>query len=265
MDIMSIVFPVLTIGGMGVLFGLFLGFAGVKFKVEQDPKIPEVREALPGANCGGCGFAGCDALAEAIVTGKAEINACPVGGNAVAEKVGKIMGVEVKEGEKTVAFVKCSGDCQKASSKYEYKGIKDCSYENALAGGSKDCSYGCLGDGNCVKACQFGALSIVNGIAVVDEEKCVACGKCVSQCPKHIIELVPANNRVRVHCSSKDMPKDVKSKCTIGCMGCTLCKRNCPNDAVVIESFLAKVDYSKCTQCGACIEKCPTKAIRKEA
>lgn len=263
MDIMSIVYPVLTIGGMGILFGIGLGYAGIKFKVEQDPKIPEVRDALPGANCGGCGYAGCDALAEAIVTGKAAVNACPVGGSAVGGKIAGIMGVEAVEGEKMTAFVKCSGDCEKANTKYEYKGIKDCAYESALAGGSKACSYGCLGDGNCVKVCQFGALSVVNGIAVVDESKCMACGKCVEACPKHIIELIPANSKVRVHCSSKDMPKDVKSKCSVGCMGCTLCKRNCPNEAVEIENFLAKVNYEKCTQCGACTEKCPTKAIRK--
>lgn len=217
MDFMSIVFPVLTIGGMGVLFGVGLGFAGVKFKVEQDPKIPEVREALPGANCGGCGYAGCDALAEAIVKGNAAVNACPVGGASVAEKVAAIMGVEAASGEKMAAFVKCSGDCEKAGNKFKYEGIEDCKYESALNGGSKACSYGCLGDGNCVRVCQFGALSIVNGVAVVNEDKCTSCGQCVAACPKHLIEIVPVKNKVRVHCSSHDMPKAVKEKCTIGC------------------------------------------------
>ena len=263
MDINSILMPVLSIGGMGVLFGLGLGFAAIKFKVEQDPKIPKVREALPGANCGGCGFAGCDALAEAIVKGEAKVNACPVGGAAVAAKVGEIMGVSVEESEKMTAFVKCSGDCDKAKTKYDYYGIDDCAIESTLAGGKKSCSYGCLGDGNCVKVCSFGALSIVNGVAVVDKEKCTSCGQCISACPKNLIELVPYKNHVRVACNSKDMPKAVKTNCSVGCMGCKICERNCEHDAVHITDFLAKVDYDKCTQCGACIEKCRFDAIKE--
>ncbi len=263
MDINSILMPVLSIGGMGVLFGLCLGFAAIKFKVEQDPKVPLVREALPGANCGGCGFAGCDALAEAIAKGEAKVNSCPVGGAAVAEKVAKIMGVEAGNSERMTAFVKCSGDCEKANTKFDYYGISDCSIENTLAGGKKSCSYGCLGDGNCVRACSFGALSIVNGVAVVDKEKCTSCGQCIEACPKNLIELVPYKNSVRVFCNSNDMPKAVKTNCAVGCMGCKICERACSSDAVHITNFLAKVDYDKCVECGACLEKCPTGAIRK--
>ncbi|MCD7905127.1 MAG: RnfABCDGE type electron transport complex subunit B [Clostridiales bacterium] len=262
MDITSILYPVLSIGGMGVVFGAFLGFAAIKFRVETDPRVPQVRECLPGANCGGCGYAGCDALADAIVKREAPVNGCPVGGAAAAAKISAVMGVEAGSSEKMVAFVKCNGNCEAAKSKYDYFGITDCEMEANLAGGSKLCSYGCLGDGNCVRACNFGALSIVDGIAVVDEEKCVACGACTKVCPKHLIELVPYASQVRVQCSSNDMPKVSKDNCSNACMGCQLCARNCPEKAVAITKFLAKVDYSKCTTCGTCTEMCPTKAIK---
>lgn len=261
MDINSILYPILSIGGMGVLFGLGLGVAAIKFKVEQDPKVPLIKDCLPGANCGGCGYAGCDALAEAIVKGEAKVNACPVGGDTAANKIADIMGVEADASVKVTAFVKCKGDCEKAKDKYEYYGIDDCSIEAVLGGGKKSCSYGCLGDGNCVRACAFDALSVVNGVAVVDKEKCVACGACIDACPKHLIELVPYDNNIRVACSSHDMPKATKDNCSVGCMGCKICEKNCPSDAVHVDQFLAKIDYDKCTQCGICTEKCPAKAI----
>lgn len=257
----GILIPIAIIGGMGVIFGAILGFASIIFKVEQDPKVPLIRECLPGANCGGCGFAGCDALAEAISKGDAPVNACPVGGAAVAAKVGEVMGIEAGESVKMTAFVKCKGTCDKAKNKYEYYGAGDCALENALNGGHKACSYGCLGDGNCVKACAFDALSIVDGVAVVDKDKCVACGACIKACPKNLIELVPYDNNIRVACNSHDMPKPTKDNCSTGCMGCSLCAKNCPSEAIVMDKFLAKVDYDKCTQCGICTTKCPTGAI----
>lgn len=257
----AILFPVLVLGCMGVIFGAVLGFASIIFKVEQDPKVPLIRECLPGANCGGCGFAGCDALAEAIAKGDAPVNACPVGGSAVAEKVSAVMGVEVVDSVKMTAFVKCNGTCDKAKNKYEYYGAGDCALENAVNGGHKACSYGCLGDGNCVKVCAFDALSIVDGVAVVDREKCVACGACIKACPKQLIELVPYDKNIRVACNSHDMPKPTKDNCSTGCMGCSLCARNCPKEAIVMDKFLAKVDYEKCVQCGICTKKCPTGAI----
>lgn len=263
MDINSILFPVLSIGGMGVLFGAGLGFAGVKFKVEQDPMIPLVRECLPGANCGGCGYAGCDAYAEAVASGKAAANACPIGGAAVAEKIAEVLGVEAEVGDKKSAFVKCNGNCENAGDKFEYYGIKDCNIENNLAGGKKSCSFGCLGEGSCVKVCAFDAINIVRGVAVVDKDKCTSCGQCVTVCPKKLIEIVPDKKTVRVMCSSNDMPKAVKANCSVGCLGCKICEKNCEFDAVHVTNFLAKVDYEKCTECGACVQKCPTKAISK--
>lgn len=264
MDINAIIMAAVVIGVLGLFIGLFLGIAAVKLKVEVDPRQESVEKALPGNNCGGCGYAGCAAMAAAIVKGEAPVNGCPVGGSAVADVIANIMGVEAGDSVKQVAFVKCAGDCDKASSDYEYQGIEDCRMLSFVPnGGPKTCNYGCLGYGSCVKACQFGAISVVNGIAVVDEDKCVACGKCVQVCPKNLIELVPADSNYRVRCSSKDKGPIAMKGCQVSCIGCGLCKKNCPSEAIEVDSFLAKIDYSKCTSCGTCKEKCPKKAIEK--
>ncbi len=271
MELSSILFPVLVLGSMGVLFGVVLGFASIIFKVEQDPKIPLVRECLPGANCGGCGYAGCDALAEAIAKGDAKVTACPVGGQSTAEKIAEVMGVEASATERTTAFVKCNGDCEKANSKYEYYGAKDCSFENTISGGHKSCSYGCLGDGSCVAVCEFDAIHIVNGVAVVDMEKCVSCGACINACPKNLIELVPYNKKIRVACNSLDQGAVAMKACKVSCIGCSKCANTCPSQAIDMISKtnltppakLAKIDYEKCTQCEQCVSVCPKNAIVK--
>ena len=207
-------------------------------------------------------MAGCSAMAKAIASGAAPANGCPVGGAAVAEQIGKIMGVDVTS-EKKVAFVKCSGDCESTERTYEYSGNHSClELVYLTGGGDKSCSYGCLGYGSCVDACQFDALSIVNGVAKVNPDNCVACGKCISTCPKHLIELVPAKATCFVECSSKDKGKDVMSVCKKGCIGCKLCERNCEANAITVTDNIAHIDYEKCTGCGACAQKCPKKIIR---
>lgn len=262
MDIMNIVNPILSIGGLGLVFGAGLGFAGKVFAVEEDPKLGEVTEALPGANCGGCGFPGCGGCAAAIVAGKAPVNACPVGGSAVAAKIAEIMGVVAEEKEPTAAFVKCGGNCDTAKNKYEYFGMDDCVFASQLAGGgAKGCSYGCLGLGSCVKACPFDAIKIENGVAVVDSEKCTSCGKCVATCPKHIIEILPVNKKVKVQCSSKDAGKAVLQNCTVGCIACKICEKTCKFDAIHVIDNIAVIDYSKCKNCGMCANKCPKGVI----
>lgn len=247
---------------VGLFIGLFLGVAAIKFRVEVDPKEEAVLGVLPGNNCGGCGFPGCSGLAAAIAKGEAPVNACPVGGEPVGNKVAEIMGVEAEAGRKMVAFVKCQGDCEKTTVDYAYTGVEDCSMAAFVPGGGpKTCNYGCLGYGNCVKACPFDAIHVVNGIAVVDKEACKACSKCIAACPKGLIELVPYEAKHLVACSSKDKGPVVMKACQTGCIGCQLCKKNCPAEAIEVEDFLAKIDYDKCTNCGTCVEKCPKKAI----
>jgi Na+-translocating ferredoxin:NAD+ oxidoreductase RNF subunit RnfB len=262
MDVSNIIFSAVSIGGLGLLFGLGLGVAAKKFAIEVNPLISAVREALPSANCGACGYAGCDAFAKAVVEGDAKTNGCPVGGQSCADDVARIMGVEAGELIPTTAFVKCEGDCDKAKEKYEYFGISDCTAASQLQGqGSKACTYGCLGLGSCVRACMFDAIQVVNGVAVVDESKCTSCGMCVVSCPKSIIEIIPSESKIRVNCNSQEKGKDTMKACTVGCIGCRKCSKACEYEAFTFENGLAKIDYDKCVQCKACIEVCPTNAI----
>ncbi len=263
MDFTSIILAVAIVGGAGLLIGLLLGLAGKKFHVEVDEREVAILNCLPGNNCGGCGYAGCSGLAAAIVKGEAPVNGCPVGGEPVGVAVGEIMGVAVEQGEKKVAFVKCSGDRDAAQTDYTYYGIKDCGAVKYVPnGGPKSCNYGCVGFGNCERACPFDAIHVVYGLAVVDEEKCKACSKCVAACPKHLIELVPYHAPHKVKCASHGKGKAVMSVCSAGCIGCGLCAKNCPNEAIFFEDNIAHIDYTKCTNCGLCAEKCPKKVIQ---
>ena len=251
MDMNSIIIAAVVIAAVGIIVGVGLGLFGAKFKVEVDEKEAAVREELPGNNCGGCGYPGCDGLAKAIAEGKAPVNACPVGGAPVGEKIAAIMGVEAGSSEKKVAFVKCKGTCDKTKVQYEYHGIEDCAKASVVpGGGAKACSYGCTGFGTCVKACKFDAIHVVDGVAVVDKEKCVACGACVAACPKHLIDLVPYKAKHLVQCSSHDRGPAVKAAC------------QCKFDAIHMDNNVAVIDYEKCVNCGACAAKCPVKVIQ---
>lgn len=263
MNITAILTAAALVGGLGIIIGLLLGVASEKFKVEVNEKEIAVRELLPGNNCGGCGFAGCDALAKAIAEGTADVAACPVGGSAVAEQIAGVMGVDSVAKQRMTAFVKCAGTCDKSAVKYNYFGISDCSKAFIAPGhGSKACSYGCMGLGSCVAACPFDAIHIANGVAAVDKEACKACGRCVAACPNHLIELVPYSAEHLVRCNSKDKGKTVKESCSAGCIGCSLCAKNCEAGAITVENNLARIDYSLCTGCGKCKEKCPVKVIK---
>jgi len=258
----GIIIAAIVVGVTGLLLGLFLGVMGKKFYVEVDQKEIDVRAELPGNNCGGCGYPGCDGLAKAIAAGEAACNACPVGGDPVGNKIAEIMGVDAGSSVKMTAFVKCAGDCEKAKENYVYSGAMDCTAMNVVPnGGSKSCTYGCMGYGSCVKACPFDAIHIVNGIAVVDKKACKACGKCVATCPRNLIEIIPYDSKYTVKCSSKDKGKDVMAACSVGCIGCMLCTKQCEFGAITVENNIAHIDYEKCTGCGKCAEKCPKKII----
>lgn len=263
MNLMAILIAALVVGLTGLIIGLLLGVAGEKFKVEVDEIEIAVRNLLPGNNCGGCGFAGCDALAKAIALGQAPVNGCPVAGEEVTAQIGTAMGTQAAETIKMTAYVKCSGTCDKTEIKYNYYGIHDCQKLAFIPGhGEKLCSFGCMGYGTCVRACPFDAIHIVDGVAKVEKEKCKACSKCIAVCPNHLIELVPYESEVHVSCSSTEKGKAVKAACSTGCIGCMICTKVCPVGAITVTDNLAKIQYDLCTNCGACAKKCPVGIIK---
>ena len=261
---MGVLLAGIVVGVVGIIVAVLLGIAAEAFKVEVDERVILVREELPGNNCGGCGYAGCDGLAAAIVAGEAKVDQCPVGGAETGAKIAAILGVEATSSERKVAFVKCAGTCDKAGRKYNYYGVDDClKAVIAPGGGAKTCAYGCLGLGSCVKACDFGAVRIIDGVAKIDPEACKACGKCADVCPKKLIDLIPesALSKSVVECSSQAKGKEVKDACEVGCIGCGVCKKQCEAGAIEIVNNLAVIDYEKCTGCGKCAAKCPRKII----
>lgn len=261
--IWNIIIPLLILGVLGIVFGLLLGYASKKFEVKQDPLFAPLRDALPGANCGACGYAGCDAYAKAVASGSAPIGKCPVGGAKVSEAMSQIMGVEAQESEQLVAYIRCLGNHEVASNRYRYHGVQSCNEAAMIPGGGpKLCAYGCLGFGSCMEACSFDAIELVNGVARVNEQKCKACGSCVKACPKNLITLIPASLAIRPSCSNPERGKEVKDVCQVGCIGCGLCARACEAGAIHMENNLPQIDPDLCTGCHACAEKCPVKIIQ---
>ena len=258
-----ILLAVILVSGIGLLLGLVLAVCSAVFAVPVDEREAAVRECLPGANCGACGFSGCDGYAAALAKGETgECNRCTPGGNDVAKEIASIMGMEAGEIVPTSAFVFCHGDCEKCETKMDYAGASSCVMASQLFGGQKFCTYGCLGFGDCVSECEYGAISIKNGIACVEPSLCHACKKCVKACPHGLIELLPLNTvKATVTCKNHDKGAMTRKSCSAGCIGCMKCVKNCPEGAISIDRFCAVVEIDKCVGCGKCTEGCPTGAI----
>ncbi len=269
MDGSFILITIAALAITGCVAAVILYFVSQKFKVYEDPRVGEVEAALPGANCGGCGFPGCHGMADALVKAD-DISSmlCPVGGAPTMAKIAGILGKEVVSAAPKVAVVRCNGDCVARPHKLEYDGAKKCAILAANFAGETDCAYGCLGCGDCVDACQFGAIKMnkETGLPEVDDDKCVACGACAKACPKGIIELRnkgPKNRRLFVSCVNKDKGAVAMKACKNACIGCGKCMKECAFDAIKVENNVAYIDYMKCKMCRKCAAACPTHAIHE--
>ena len=255
----SILTAILALAFLGLVLSIVLGLAAKVFYVYVDPRIEQICDALPGANCGGCGYAGCSDFAEAIVNMKASPDGCVAAGASTTESVCTIMGLSATLGERYVARIFCQGDDHKGVKRFEYNGALDCGAAIVSTGGDKACQFGCVGLGTCVRACPFEAMGMdENGLPVVYQDRCTGCGNCVQACPRDIPRLIPISQKTANLCSSHDAGKVVKQVCSIGCIACSVCKKKCPEGAVSMEDKLAVVDPEACTGQGVCVEKCPT-------
>ena len=262
----EILIPTIIMGSLGVIFGSLLAFASQKFAVPQDERQAKIRALLPGANCGGCGFAGCDAYAEALVLGTAPLGKCSACTKENLELIAEILGQKAEAAVPRVAVVRCKGTCDKIVGTNLYEGTMDCRLATCVPGRSPvSCQFACIGLGSCVTVCKFDAISVKNGVAVVNREKCIGCCACVEICPKGSITLVPKTSQVTVKCLNTHKGPLVKKVCNAGCIGCMLCVKNCPSGAIFMKDSLAVIDTDKCVNCGVCVEKCPVKVIDKEA
>lgn len=254
----TILLAVAVLGVLGAVFGAILALASKIFYVEVDPKQKAIRQCLAGANCGGCGYPGCDGYAAAVAAGDASANLCVAGGTETAAAVAEIMGVSAETAEKKLAFVCCSGTEGHTELRFNYSGPVDCRAAMLFGGRSnKTCTFACIGFGNCVRACQFDAMHIVDGIAKADRSRCVGCGACAEACPKDIIKLIPESQKIMPACGNKDKGAKVMKMCDFGCIGCMKCQRECPAGAITVTDNLASVDTEKCVQCGHCADICP--------
>jgi Na+-translocating ferredoxin:NAD+ oxidoreductase RNF subunit RnfB len=258
---MNIVTPVLVLGSLGAVFGLWLAIVQKVFAVTKDKRIEHIFSLLPGSNCGACGKAGCHGLAEALAKGEVENITCPVLHEDQRTQIAGILGIEQGQTTKKIATLICAGGRQ-AKDKLHYNGPQDCNISILLMGGPKACAFGCVGFGSCEKVCPFDAISIQeNGLPKIDAEKCTACGKCITVCPKNVLILTPEDKKYHIQCNSTDKGAEVMKACKVGCIGCGKCLKECPVGAITLDNNLAKIDYEKCINCGKCIKVCPTKAI----
>ena len=262
MDIfMTYILPFIIFAAIGAAAGALLVVGSKFLAVKIDERVTQITEALPNANCGACGYAGCADYAKAVVDDGAPNNKCKPGGSEAVKKIAEIMGQEALETEKEVAFVRCNGCEAAVEDRYTFLGTASCKAVERYYNGKKNCRTGCDGYGDCAAVCDQDAISIINGVAVINPSKCVACGKCVTACPNNLIVIHPASQKVEVRCSSKDPGKVARQICQNSCIACKICEKKCPKGAVTVNDNHATIDYSKCDGCGACAAACPRKCI----
>ena len=259
---MEILVPVIIVAAIGLVCGVMLSLASHFLAVKTDERVEKVRELLPGANCGACGYTGCDGYAAAIAAGEAELTQCAPGGAETAKAIGEIMGADVGDVRKKYAVVMCSGNRDVTENKFDYHGLNSCAAAALVASGPASCRYGCMGLGDCAAVCQNDAISVINGVAVVDKELCGGCGKCVAACPKQVIRVIDADSRAVVACKNADKGAETRKVCKTGCIGCMKCQKVCEYGAVTVTNFVATVDNDKCVGCGICEEVCPQHIIK---
>lgn len=259
-----IVMAVAAVSVIGLIAAVMLAVASKVMAVPVDERFGPVRECLPGANCGACGYAGCDAYAQALISGEGvKGNLCVPGGPDAARAIGEALGIAVEDVKPQIATVRCNGTCQNTSDKMDYQSAKTCKGAKLFFGGKGVCSYGCLGLGDCVAVCPKDAITVADGIAHIDPELCIGCGLCAKTCPNLVIEIVPSDSKVRVTCNSKAKGAVAMKACKASCIGCKKCEKACPTGAIVVTDNLAHIDPEKCTACGACVQECPKKCIHQ--
>ena len=264
MDYLQILYPVLILAAIALVCAVLLTLASIFFNVKEDEKAVAIRDCLPGANCGACGYSGCDGYAKALSEGAtSETNLCVPGGDSTAKEIAGILGVEAADVIEKVAYVACNGTCDIVEKKYDYQGQKTCRTANMAYSGDRTCTYACLGYGDCAKVCPKDAISIENGVARVDPRKCIGCGICTRECPNNIIHLINDTTRVVVECSNHDKGANTRKYCSNGCIGCMKCEKSCPHGAIKVINNLATIDYSLCTGCSTCVEVCPVHCIHE--
>lgn len=258
---MTYLIPVLILGACGILAGVLLTLASKIFYVKVDERIEKIGNALPQANCGACGYAGCADYASAVVNNGAETNLCKPGGSNAAAAIAEILGTAQLDVLPTAAVVHCNGSCNATDTAFLFDGVQSCKAVKRFYGGNESCKYGCIGLGDCADVCENEAIVINDGLATIIKSKCGSCGKCVKVCPNSLISIRPIAKHIDVLCSSKDNGKITKNNCNNGCIGCKICEKKCPNGAITVTDFHASINYELCTNCGECEKACPTKAI----
>jgi Na+-translocating ferredoxin:NAD+ oxidoreductase subunit B len=262
---MSILIPILTLTALGIIFGVGLAIAAKKFCVQSDPRLDQIYAHLPGANCGACGMPGCIGFAEGLIQGTCSVEKCVVSSKQNKTEIAGILGLAVQDTVRKHAVLHCHGGKIRVQDKFSYSGIQECIAANLTLGGPKACRYGCIGFGDCSRACPFGAITMcAEGLPVIHIEKCTACGKCVAACPKKLFSLMPEDKDYIVRCKSPDIGKNVLQVCSVGCIACKKCENVCPVSpvkAITVRNNLAVIDYTICTNCGECLKVCPRKTI----